>query len=467
MKTIILILLGLGILGGGGWYWYYRHNAAPAVTFRTAELARGEVVPTISATGTIEPQDVVDVGAQVQGQILRFGEDSEGKSIDYTSPVEENMVLANIDPTTYAADLGTAKASLAQAEAAVKSANATRDQMDAKLYQATSDWERAQKLKSGEALSESDYNNYQAAFKTANANRGVAVAAIAQAEAGVLQAKAAVDKAQRNLDFCTIKSPVKGVVIDRRVNIGQTVVASLNTPSLFLIAKDLTQVEVWVSVNEADIGKVHLGQPVTFTVDAFPGHSFRGEVGKVRLNATMTQNVVTYTVEVNTDNSDSKLLPYMTANVQFEISRRKDVLLVPNAALRWYPQPEMVAADVRAAMADKSKKPAAEVDESPDTGKSAHKNAKKAHAGPTSKPTTKPVNNEPHGHGTLWVLDGKFVRPVKVRTGATDGINTEIAFTGDPLPVGTQLVTGEQHIQTTDNGTTNPFAPQPIFGHRH
>jgi HlyD family secretion protein len=349
--------------------------------------------------------------------------------------------------------------------AAVKSANATRDQMDAKLYQAGSDWQRAQKLKSGEALSESDYNNYQAAFKTANANLAVAVAAIAQAEAGVLQAKATVDKAQRNLDFCTIKSPVKGVVIDRRVNIGQTVVASLNTPSLFLIAKDLTQVEVWVSVNEADIGKVHSGQPVTFSVDAFPGHAFHGEVGKVRLNATMTQNVVTYTVEVNTDNSDGKLLPYMTANVQFEITRRKDVLLVPNGALRWYPQPEMVAPEVRAAVADKSKKLShAETD---DGATDTRRNAKRARAGAASKPTTRPVNNEPHGHGTLWVYDGKYVRPVKVRTGVTDGINTEIALTDVALNVGTQLVTGEQKTQSGDSGTTNPFAPQQMFGRRH
>ncbi len=162
-------------------------------------------------------------------------------------------------------------------------------------------------------------------------------AAILSAQANVTQAQAALDKVQRNLDYCTITSPVKGVIIARRVNIGETVVSSLNTPSLFLIAKDLHHMKVWVSVNEADIGSIHADQSVTFTADAYPGVIFTGMVGKVRLNAAMTQNVVTYTVEIDTDNSSGKLLPYLTCNVQFEVARHKDVLQVPNGALRWIP----------------------------------------------------------------------------------------------------------------------------------
>ena len=162
-------------------------------------------------------------------------------------------------------------------------------------------------------------------------------AAIVQAQGTVSQAEATLKRALQNLSYCTIISPVKGVIIDRRVNIGQTVVASLNAPSLFLLAKDLKRLQVWVSVNEADIGHIKPGQAVTFTVDAFPGEVFSGEVGKVRLNATMTQNVVTYTVEIITDNSNGKLLPYLTANVTFIVGERKNVLLVPNAALRWTP----------------------------------------------------------------------------------------------------------------------------------
>ena len=150
-----------------------------------------------------------------------------------------------------------------------------------------------------------------------------------------------------NLGYCTIKSPVRGVIVDRRVNIGQTVVSSMSATSLFLIAKDLKHIQVWLSVNEADIGSISIGQSVTFTVDAFPNRLFHGEVGKIRLNATMTQNVVTYTVEVNTKNEDGKLLPYLTANAKFKIGRREGVLLVPNAALRWSPMPGQIAPEAR------------------------------------------------------------------------------------------------------------------------
>ena len=211
-------------------------------------------------------------------------------------------------------------------------------QLKAKLFQAERDWGRAKKLGPSDALSQADYDAAQSAYETAKANVAVGQAAIVQAKKTVDQSKAALKRAQENLNYCTIVSPVKGVIVDRRVNIGQTVVASLSAPSLFLIAKDLTRIQVWVSVNEADIGLIHAGQPATFTVDAFPGQVFTGEVGKVRLNATMTQNVVTYTVEVDTDNADGKLLPYLTANVKFVVGESKNVLLVPNAALRWSPK---------------------------------------------------------------------------------------------------------------------------------
>ena len=148
--------------------------------------------------------------------------------------------------------------------------------------------------------------------------------------------------AKTNLGYTTITSPVRGMILDRRVNIGQTVVASLNAPSLFLIAKDLRRMQVWASVNEADIGRIRVNMPVRFTVDAYPGQMFRGKVTQIRMNATMTQNVVTYTVVVTTDNSSGKLLPYLTANVQFEMDQRSNVLLAPNAALRWKPQASQI-----------------------------------------------------------------------------------------------------------------------------
>jgi HlyD family secretion protein len=455
---LILVLLGLG--GGGVYYWYHR-SAGSGVTFRTAEVTVGDMIPTISATGTVEPLDSIDVGAQVAGQILTFGNDVNGKPVDYRSPVEKDMVLANIDPELYNDDLKSAQATLDAANAMLASAEANVLQYDAQFTKADSDWKRAQKVGPGEAMSTNDYETARAAFGVAKANVKLGDALRGQAKAMVHQDEALLYKAKKNVEYCTIKSPVKGVIIDRRVNVGQTVVSSLNTPSLFLIAKDLTQIQVWVSVNEADIDKVHPGQDVTFTVDAFPNETFIGKVGRVRLNAQMTQNVVTYTVEVNTENADSRLFPYFTANVQFEIAKHKDALLVPNGALRWFPQPEMVAPDVRKAVAEKSKAGPDPADAPPKP------KTDKRHPG--AQPSTHPGITAPHGRGTLWITDGKFVRPVKVKTGYTDGVNTEITGfveKGTDVPAGAQVVVGEVHTQAADSGTTNPFAPQSVWGRK-
>lgn len=462
MKASIIIVLALLVLGGGaGALRYWRDHAGPGTTFRTAELVRGEMVPTISATGTIEPQASIDVGTQVNGKIISFGNDSNGKPVDFRSPVEQDMVLAKIDSTLYDAALENAKATLAAAKAMLDSANANAEQYDAQYNKAKSDWDRAVKLGPGEAISENDYQTAKAAFGVAVANVKLGKALIAQAVATMRQDEALLGEAQKNVDYCIITSPVKGVIIDRRVNVGQTVASSLNTPSLFLIANDLTQIQVWVSVNEADIDKVHPGQAVTFTVDAFPGETFKGTVGKVRLNAQMTQNVVTYTVEVNTENADGRMFPYFTANVQFEIARHEDALLVPNAALRWFPQPEMVSPDIRRALAEKTAPDPAEA-----RADVSETQQRRGRVRATTQATTRPVNTEPHGHGTIWVTDGKYVRPVKVRTGFTDGVNTEITFKDKAaeLDAGAQIVVGEQHAQGADSGTTNPFAPQPMWG---
>ena len=187
-------------------------------------------------------------------------------------------------------------------------------------------------------LAQSDYDTAKSNYEVSKGNVLMGDAAVAQAKASIIIAQATRDKAQRNLDFCTIKSPVRGVIVDRRVNIGQTVVSSLNAPSLFLIAKDLTKMQIWVAVNEADVGPDHSGQARNLHLSTrFPARNSAPTVGKVRLNATMTQNVVMYTVEVNTENPGSILLPYLTANVHFIVGRETNALLAPNAALRWYP----------------------------------------------------------------------------------------------------------------------------------
>jgi len=418
-KRILVTLILLGGVGAGAAYyaWYPGYHNAPV--FRTAAVERGDLLVTISATGTVEPEEVVDVGAQIMGRIVEFGRDPKdpSKFVDYGSEVEEGTVLARIDPTPY-------EATLEQAEAALQRAKAELLQLEAKYEQAEKEWRRAETLRSKNAIAETDYDTIVANYKAAKANLEVG-------KANVRQQEAAVRVAKTNLGYTTIVSPVRGVILDRRVNIGQTVVASLNAPSLFLIAKDLRRMQVWASVNEADIGRIRLNMPVRFTVDAYPGQVFHGTVTQIRLNATMTQNIVTYTVIVTTDNSSGKLLPYLTANVQFEEAERKNVLLVPNAALRWNPKPSQIAPTVR------------------------------AEAG-TASP-----NSPAAGRGVLWVeAGGGFVQPVSVQVGLSDGVKTEVS--GPSVQEGMLVIVGEETAgsgQETPSGrasseTTNPFLPK-------
>jgi HlyD family secretion protein len=418
--------------------WLWQRNHSDNVSFRTAPVYRGDLLAAISATGTVEPEEVVDIGAQVAGKIVSFGTDKDGKPVDYGSNVGAETVLAQIDDALYAADVSTAKAQLAQAKANLQRAEADLGQLKAKLFQAERDWARAKKLGPSDALSQSDYDAAQSAYEVAKANVKVGQAAIVQAKDAVAQAEAVLRRAAQNLDYCTIRSPVKGVIIDRRVNIGQTVVASLNAPSLFLLAKDLKRLQVWASVNEADIGNIRPGQPVTFTVDAHPGVTFQGEVGKIRLNATMTQNVVTYTVEVNTDNSDGKLIPYLTANLKFMVAERKNVLLAPNAALRWLPQPDQIASGFRQQPNNRG------------SGKSGEK----------KKPA--PGSKKEARTGTLWIPQGAYVQPLKVRLGPSDGSLTEVQ--SPDLKEGMQVVVAEQQKGGETTGSASPFTPQLFRG---
>ncbi len=426
IRRAILIAVLLLVISAGAWWLLAKGDNAS--TFRTVAVKRGDLEATISASGTIEPEQVVDVGAQVSGIISSFGKDKYGKMIDYASPVEAGTVLARIDDSLYSAAVEAARAQLQQSLANKMSADANVLQMKAKLLQAQQDWDRAQKLGPSDALAKSAYDQYQTNYEVAKANLAAAEAAVEQMKAAVAQAKATLNSAQVNLGYCTIKSPVKGVIVDRRVNIGQTVVSSMSATSLFLIAKDLRRIQVWLTVNEADVGNISVGQPATFTVDAFPKQVFHGQVGKIRLNATMTQNVVTYTVEVETNDNDGRLLPYLTANAKFKIGRRNGVLLVPNAALRWSPLPNQVAPEARSKRHD-------------NTGQ--------------STPDREGVSGDGGAkqiRGTIWVAQGKFVRPVRVKVGMTNGIVTEVE--GRDLSDGLQIVVGD----TTAVSTVSPGA---------
>jgi HlyD family secretion protein len=440
LKQLVLIALPVVlVLSLAIWFWH--RNQRSALSFRTAPVSQGDLLATISATGTVEPEEVIDIGAQVAGRIVTFGKDKNGKTIDYGSAVEAGTVLARIDDALYAADVDQAKATLGQSKAALQRSEADLGQLKAKLYQAERDWARAKKLGPSDALSQADYDAAQSAFETAKANLEVGKASIEQAKKTVNQSEAALQRAQQNLSYCTIVSPVIGVIIDRRVNIGQTVVSSLNAPSLFLIAKDLRRMQVWVSVNEADIGNIRPGIPVTFTIDAYPGEVFQGEVGKVRLNATMTQNVVTYTVEVVTDNSSGKLLPYLTANVKFIVGERRNVLLVPNAALRWLPQTEQIVREFR--------------------GKT--KNGPGIEAPPADSSSPE-AGKERQARGVVWVPQGAQVRPIKVTLGLTDGTLTEVESA--ELKEATSVVVGEMEKQEAGKPASgaSPFTPQIFRG---
>jgi len=384
-------------------------STSSAPRYKTSQITQGELVSTITATGIVQPEESIDVGAQVAGKIIEFGVGKDGKPIDYGSMVEEGSLLAKIDESLYQSDA-------AQAEAQVGRAKADLSQSNAKLVQARNDWMRAQRLGPSDALSKSSYDQYQANFE-------VAKAAVAVSEAAVAQANAALGRTKQNLSYCVINSPVSGVIIDKRVSIGQTVVSSLNAPSFFLIAKDLKRMDVWLSVSEADIGNVKEGQRVRFSVDAFPIDTFEGTVRKVRLNAAMTQNVVTYTVEVSTDNSSGKLLPYLTANAQIEIDKRSNVFKVPTVALRWSPRD--------AAVGDNAGKSSA-------LGRL----------------------------DTIWIKEDSKPKAIPVKVGLSDGIQTEIS--GEGLAVGQEVIIGEEKADDSSRskGASSPFAPQVVRGPR-
>ena len=489
-KKIACYVAGAAVIVGGGYVLYQKIFTDEQKTeFILQKAARTDLELTIAATGTVEPEELVNVGAQVGGMITTLGTDVNGNTINYGSEVKAGMVLARIDDALYQTELQSANAQLKQAQAQLKQAQTQKKQAEAQLKQAQAQkknaeagilqakakvaetaanqkkvevalkkselsWERAKNLHRGNASTASEFEEAAAAYLSAKTEQEAAVASvesakanlsaaesalqtadaqissaeaqissadaqISAAEAQISAAEASLSRAKRNLEYCVIKSPVDGVIIDRRVNVGQTVNSSMSAPSLFLIAKDLKKMQVWVSVNEADIKRIQPGQKAVFSVDAIPNEQFEGVVSKIRLNATMSQNVVTYVVEITTDNSSLKLLPYLTANVKFILDSRKNVLAVPNAAFRF--KPEDIAA--------------------PEVGK---------------------------GQRVLWIAgDGGKPQPVVVRTGLNDGRNVEIVevVSGD-LKDGSDVITGSRVVSEKDPGKDaaagqNPFMAKP------
>ncbi len=412
MKQLLFwsIVVGglLAAIGAAG-YQYYTASRGLSGQFRTKAVRRGDVTLVVNSTGTVQPVLSVQVGAFVSGPI-------EKVCVDFNDKVKKNQILAQIDPRTYVSAEAHERAALAHAKADLA-------RVQALLEHAVHFEQRNMNLKEKKAIAENDYEQSVTDRKSLEAQ-------VDLCKATILQCDADLATARTNLDFTAIKSPVDGIVIDRKVDPGQTVAAAFQTPVMFVVAPDLEKkVYVWASVDEADIGLIREAQkrqqPVIFSVDAYPKDSFTGRIAQVRLNPTTVSNVVTYTVIVEAPNGDLKLLPGMTANMVFQIEKRNGVLTVPNAALRFRPKPEQVRKADLAIVEGQSDDDA---NSNSSTG-SSEKNDSTAVRG------RKPAY--------VWVIDGNQLAAIEIVAGLADKRGTEI-LSGD-LAEGQELITGTQN----------------------
>ena len=362
MNKKILMIAGAAIALGvaGAAYWYFSGKQAPQ-GFRLAKIERGNLVAAVSATGTLNPVVSVQVGSQVSGQIKEI-------FVDYNSVVKQGDVIARIDPESFAlrvnqamGDLEAGRATAMTQRANVAALQAEVSRAEVALAETERDFKRNQMLVGKGFVSQAVLEKSQSAVaiareqvKTAQAQRAVGDAQVRNGEALVKQRESQLAQAKVDLERTTIRAPVDGIVISRSVDAGQTVAASLQAPTLFLIARNLTDMQVEASIDESEIGRIAIGQEATFTVDSFPGRTFRGKITQVRKAALVVQNVVTYMAIISAPNPDLTLLPGMTTNVRITVANRDQVLRVPNAALRYRPPGAATAAKAEKGAAQKS-----------------------------------------------------------------------------------------------------------------
>jgi HlyD family secretion protein len=399
MKRLIVTTLLVSSIGAGASAYYATRKEAPP-SVMTAALTRGPVLSSVSATGTLQAVTTVQVGTQVSGTVSWLG-------ADFNSIVHKDEVIAKLDTSLLDADVEQAQAAEARARADVDNARVQLDDARQKFA-------RSQELAAKQLVPRSDFDAAQVAVDSAQAQVNSSQAQLAQAHASLAQARVTREHA-------IITAPIDGIVIQRSVDVGQTVAASLQSPTIFQIAADLTKMQVNADIDESDIGAIAAGQPTTFTVDAYPGETFTGTMTQVRLQPTVVQNVTTYSAIISVSNPDLKLKPGMTANVKIETGRRDDVLRAPNAALRFTPGAETLAA----------------------------LNAQ-AHA---------PM---PRGDKRVWTYDGAELRPVAVTAGLSDGQTTEISGSG--LQPGTLVVTSVSSGRTPVRSATPTLFPMGGFG---
>jgi HlyD family secretion protein len=296
----------------------------------TSTVSKGDVASVVEATGTINAVTTVQVGSQVSGTIVNL-------YADFNSRVKKGQVIARLDPSLFEGALSQAQADLANARANVASAKANLAKSKAAALQSKQDYDRTVGLTKAGVMSQQQLDAAKATYDASVAQVDSSAAATTQAEAQVQQKQAAVQVARTNLDHCTIAAPIDGTVVARSVDVGQTVAASLQAPTLFTIAQDLTKMQVYAKTDESDVGQIKAGQNVSFKVDAFPKDTFHGQVSQVRMNATTVQNVVTYDTIIDFANTDMRLFPGMTAYVSIPVAEASAVMRVPNGALRYRP----------------------------------------------------------------------------------------------------------------------------------
>jgi HlyD family secretion protein len=454
-KFLIILLLVAGV----GIFAAFNFRSKGPVQYYTAKVETGEIKQVVEATGTINAVITVQVGSQVSGTIAKL-------YVDFNSHVKKGQLIAQIDPPLFQGALSQAKADLENAKANLAVAIANTAKAKAADAQTKADYERNLGLSQQGVISQQSLDVAKANAESAAAQVSAALAQESQARAQVQQKQAAVEVAQTNLDYTTIHAPIDGTVVARNVDVGQTVAASLQAPTLFTIAQDLTKMQVYAKTDESDVGQIRSGQKVTFKVDAYPRETFTGTVSQVRMNSTVVQNVVTYDTIVDFNNPELKLFPGMTAYVSIPVATAANVLKVPNGALRY--KPDLSAEEIRALYQTHGipegagPRPQSSKAETAPAGGSRPQVAggrKGMSGGTRGEGSSRAEESQAPKYDTqvVWkLLEDKSLEPVRIKTGITDHTFTEIIHElNGELKAGDELVTG------VAQGRANANAPRP------
>jgi HlyD family secretion protein len=460
MKKAASVLLILGAVTGG-FYFYRVRSASPEPVVTTQPFSRGDIVDAVSATGTLEAVKTVEVGTQVSGVVREL-------NADFNSIVRKGQVIARLDPQLIQTQIEQQSANVMRAQAEVERLKVSHADAVQKL-------DRARQLNARNLIPRTELESAEVAVQQAKAQ-------VTAAQASLTQAQAQLKNQKVNLGYTTITAPIDGIVISRNVDAGQTVAASMNAPTLFVLAADLTQMQVIANIDEADVGRIRPGQAVTFQVDAYPNDRFAGTVSQVRLQPAVVQNVVTYSTVITVPNPQLKLKPGMTANVTIEIVRRTNVLRVANAAMRFRPTAEMFSvlnqpvpaglqrpvAGTRSGAALGSGNPSA------GQGQRTAPASRPAVAAPPARTTAAnattidalfaPLETS-ESRGTVWQYDGdRQLRSVRLRLGATDGTYTEILNEAE-VPADAQIVTAmKTGLEPAARAAAGSTGGNPLMG---